>query len=47
MLRFGQEWVQQSPRQVLQLHSVLSLGVDAFGATVNGSDDIPSGKFLA
>jgi hemolysin activation/secretion protein len=34
-LRFSQDWVQRYPRRVLAARSQLSLGLDAFDATIN------------
>jgi len=34
-LRFFQEWTQRSERQVLAMRSQFSLGLDAFGSTIN------------
>ncbi len=44
-LRFFQEYVQRSPRQVLAARSQFSLGTDIFGATVN--DNAPDSRFFA
>ncbi|MBD2693011.1 ShlB/FhaC/HecB family hemolysin secretion/activation protein [Anabaena catenula FACHB-362] len=44
-LRFFQEYVQRSPRQVLAARSQFSLGTDIFGATVN--NNAPDSRFLA
>ncbi|WP_162160858.1 ShlB/FhaC/HecB family hemolysin secretion/activation protein [Leptolyngbya sp. PCC 6406] len=35
VLRFVQEWTSRSPEQVLALRSQFSLGIGAFGATIN------------
>lgn len=43
-LRFSQEFVQRDSRSVLLLRSQLNFGVDALGATVNGS---PDGRFFS
>ncbi len=45
-LRFGQEWVHRDQKQVLDLRSRFSLGINAFGATDNPSD-LPDSQFLA
>ncbi|NET09177.1 MAG: ShlB/FhaC/HecB family hemolysin secretion/activation protein [Symploca sp. SIO2B6] len=37
IVRFFQDWVQRSPRQVLAARSQFSVGLDAFDATVNDS----------
>lgn len=44
-LRFSQDWISRSQTEVIALRSNFSLGIDAFGATVNeqGSD----GRFLS
>ncbi|MBD2625297.1 ShlB/FhaC/HecB family hemolysin secretion/activation protein [Anabaena variabilis FACHB-164] len=44
-LRFFQEYVQRSPRQVLAVRSQFSLGTDLFGATVN--NNAPDSRFFA
>ncbi|WP_242038961.1 ShlB/FhaC/HecB family hemolysin secretion/activation protein [Anabaena lutea] len=44
-LRFFQEYVQRSPRQVLAVRSQFSLGTDLFGATVN--NNAPDSQFFA
>ncbi len=44
-LRFFQEYVQRSPRQVLAARSQFSLGTDIFGATVN--NNAPDSRFFA
>jgi hemolysin activation/secretion protein len=45
-LRFGQEWIHRDQKQVLDLRSRFSLGVNAFGATDNPSE-IPDSQFFA
>lgn len=45
VLRFSQDWIQRSPRQVLAARSQFSLGLDAFGATVN--DTGTDGRFFS
>jgi hemolysin activation/secretion protein len=45
-LRFGQEWIHRDQKQVLDLRSRFSLGINAFGATDNPSE-IPDSQFLA
>jgi hemolysin activation/secretion protein len=45
VLRFSQEWLDRSLTRVIAARSVLSLGVDAFGATVHASQ--PDSQFLA
>jgi hemolysin activation/secretion protein len=45
-IRFGQEWFARDQRQALALRSTFSLGVDAFGSTING-DDVPDSQFFA
>ena len=50
-LRFSQDWTLQDARQVLALRSEFSLGLDAFGSTVNevpeGVDSLPDSQFFA
>ena len=45
-LRFSQEWLYRTQRQVVAARSRFSWGLDAFGATMN-RDDIPDGHFFA
>lgn len=45
-LRWGIDWTGRTRTQALSLRSLLSLGVDALGATTNGSD-VPDGRFVA
>ena len=45
-LRFFQEWIYRTPIQVVAARSRFSLGIDAFGATVNPSY-LPGGQFFA
>jgi hemolysin activation/secretion protein len=44
-LRFVQEWFYRKPTQVIALRSVLSVGLDAFDATIHSNG--PDGRFLA
>lgn len=44
-IRFFQDYVQRSPRQVIAVRSQFSLGVDVLGATVN--EDASDSRFLA
>jgi len=44
-VRFFQEWTQRSPRSVLAARSQFSLGLGAFGATVNS--EAPDSRFFA
>ena len=44
-LRFFQEYTNRNERQVFALRSQVSLGIEAFNATVN-SDDLPDSRFL-
>ncbi|MFH0729969.1 MAG: ShlB/FhaC/HecB family hemolysin secretion/activation protein [Pseudomonadota bacterium] len=44
-LRFVQEWFYRKPTQVLAFRSVVSAGIDAFGATIHSNG--PDGRFLA
>lgn len=45
-LRFGQDWIHRDQKQVLDLRSRFSLGINAFGAT-NNPADIPDSQFFA
>jgi hemolysin activation/secretion protein len=45
VVRFSQEWLDRGRNQVLAARSLLSAGIDAFGATVNGEPR--DGKFIA
>lgn len=45
-LRFFQEWIYRTPIQVVAARSRFSVGIDAFGATVNPSS-LPGGQFFA
>lgn len=45
VLRFSQEWLRRSRNQVMAARSLLSGGIDAFDATVNGQPG--DGKFVA
>ena len=44
-LRFSQDWVKRSDRQVIAARSQFSLGLDAFGSTINS--DSPDSQFFA
>lgn len=55
-LRFFQEWTQQNSRQVIALRSQFSVGLDAFGSTINQpltefnnkvNEVIPDSRFFA
>ncbi len=46
-LRFSQEWLNRSQRQVLAIRSRFSLGVAALGATISTTSDVPDGRFFA
>ena len=50
-LRFLTEWTRQNARSVFALRSEMSLGLDAFGSTVNkqisGGETIPDSRFFA
>jgi hemolysin activation/secretion protein len=46
VLRFGGEGGYRSPSQVLALRSMVSVGLDAFGSTIN-SGDTPDSRFVA
>ena len=45
-VRFAQEWTHRTQREVVAARSQFSLGIDALGATMHGSD-IPDGRFLS
>ncbi len=46
-LRPALEWVHRSQTQVFAARSRFSLGIDAFGATINDDSSVPDGKFFA
>ena len=50
-LRFLTDWTMQNSQEVIALRSEFSLGLDAFGSTVNeqisGVEEIPDSRFLA
>ena len=46
-LRFAQGWLDRTPNQVVAVRSRFSLGITAFGATINENADIPDGRFFA
>jgi hemolysin activation/secretion protein len=41
------EWTDRTAEQVLALRSRFSGGVDALGATIHDTDDVPDGRFVA
>jgi hemolysin activation/secretion protein len=45
-LRLVQDWMDRDAGQVIALRSTFSIGLDAFGATINPGDD-PDGRFFA
>ena len=45
-LRLACEWTDRTPTQVLAARARLSIGIDAFNATIN-PDDIPDSRFVA
>lgn len=45
VLRFTQDWVTRSPTRVLAARSQFSIGLNAFGATIN--DTRPNGRFFS
>jgi hemolysin activation/secretion protein len=45
VLRFSQDWLKRSPNRVLAARSQFSLGIDAFGATIN--DTGTDGQFFS
>jgi hemolysin activation/secretion protein len=46
-LRGTLEWTDRTVDQVLALRSRISGGVDALGATIHDTDDVPDGRFVA
>jgi hemolysin activation/secretion protein len=46
-LRFSQEWIYRTQRQVIAARSRFSFGLDVNGATINDSSTTPDGKFIA
>jgi hemolysin activation/secretion protein len=46
-LRFSQEWIYRTQREVLAARSRFSFGIDALDATVHGSSLTPDGRFLS
>jgi hemolysin activation/secretion protein len=46
-LRGALEWTDRTADQVLALRSRFSGGVDALGATIHDTDDVPDGRFVA
>ncbi len=38
VVRFGQEWIDRSQKQVIAVRSTFSFGIDALGATINETD---------
>jgi len=46
-LRFGQEWIYRSQRQVIAARSRFSFGLDIMGATTNAESNVPDGRFFA
>jgi len=47
IIRFSQEWSKRGALQVLAARSQFSMGIDAFDATTNSDNDLPSGEFFA
>ena len=47
VIRFGQEWTQRKQTEVIAARSQFSLGINAFGATINDASNAPSGEFLS
>lgn len=45
VIRFFQEWVYRTQRQVIALRSRFSRGIDALGATTHGFGNVPDGEF--
>lgn len=45
-IRFTQDWLKRTPRQVLSARSQFSVGIDLFDATIN-DDPLPDGRFFA
>jgi hemolysin activation/secretion protein len=46
-LRFSQEWLYRTQRQVVAAHSRFSAGLDAFDATISPFSEIPDGRFFS
>jgi hemolysin activation/secretion protein len=46
-LRFSQEWVYRTQREVLAARSRFSFGIDALNATVHDSSLTPDGRFIS
>jgi hemolysin activation/secretion protein len=46
-LRFLQEWIYRTQREVIAARSRFSFGVDALDATIHQSSSIPDGKFIS
>jgi len=46
-LRFSQEWVHRTSNQVISAFSRFSVGIDAFGATINKDPTLPSAEFFS
>jgi hemolysin activation/secretion protein len=47
VVRLSQDWLEQDSGELLSLHSRVSVGVDAFGATVQGGPGTASGRFVS
>jgi hemolysin activation/secretion protein len=46
-LRFLQEWIYRTQREVIAARSRFTFGVDALDATIHQSSSIPDGKFIS
>jgi hemolysin activation/secretion protein len=46
VLRLGQSWSQRGRQQAFELRSTISVGIDAFDATIN-HEDTPDGEFIS
>jgi len=46
-LRFAQEWIYRTQREVIAARSRFSFGLDALDATIHESSSIPDGKFIS
>lgn len=46
-LRFSQEWIYRTQREVIAARSRFSFGIDALDATVHESSSVPDGKFIS
>ncbi|MGH7343583.1 MAG: ShlB/FhaC/HecB family hemolysin secretion/activation protein, partial [Candidatus Rokuibacteriota bacterium] len=47
VIRWAQEWIYRTERQVVAARSRLSFGIDALGSTIHSDGDIPDSRFFA